>query len=49
MLLGSLVCFPNLYREIPLLQTAPGADHVVLGNEDIKVTPVTHTFQCASR
>ncbi|CAL8285950.1 unnamed protein product [Lota lota] len=36
MLLGSLVCFPNLYREIPLLQTAPGADHIVLGNEDIK-------------
>ncbi|CAL8271972.1 unnamed protein product [Merluccius merluccius] len=36
MLLGSLVCCPNLYREIPLLQTVPGADHVVVGNEDIK-------------
>ncbi|KAJ3613041.1 hypothetical protein NHX12_019297, partial [Muraenolepis orangiensis] len=36
MLLGSLVCFPNLHREIPLLQTAPGADHIVAGNEDVK-------------
>ncbi|XP_030213010.1 ral GTPase-activating protein subunit alpha-2 isoform X2 [Gadus morhua] len=32
MLLGSLVCFPNLYRGIPLLQT----EHVAVGHEDIK-------------
>ncbi|KAJ7988981.1 hypothetical protein DPEC_G00314820 [Dallia pectoralis] len=34
--LGSLVCFPNLYLQIPLLQTVPGTDDVVVGNEDIK-------------
>uniref|UniRef100_A0A6Q2YE33 Rap-GAP domain-containing protein n=1 Tax=Esox lucius TaxID=8010 RepID=A0A6Q2YE33_ESOLU len=34
--LGSLVCFPNLYAQIPLLQTVPGTDDVVVGNEDIK-------------
>ncbi|KAM4625333.1 ral GTPase-activating protein subunit alpha-2 [Polymixia lowei] len=34
--LGSLVCFPNLYLEIPLLQTVPGSDDIVVGNEDIK-------------
>ncbi|KAG7280735.1 hypothetical protein CRUP_004535 [Coryphaenoides rupestris] len=33
-LLGSLVCFPNLYREIPLL---PGATHhIAMGNQDVK-------------
>ena len=35
--LGSLVCFPNLYRQIPLLQTVPGTQDIVVGNEDIKV------------
>uniref|UniRef100_A0AAZ3STL4 Rap-GAP domain-containing protein n=1 Tax=Oncorhynchus tshawytscha TaxID=74940 RepID=A0AAZ3STL4_ONCTS len=34
--LGSLVCFPNLYLQIPLLQTVPGTDNIVIGNEDIK-------------
>ncbi|KAM9432834.1 ral GTPase-activating protein subunit alpha-2-like isoform 1-T2 [Salvelinus alpinus] len=34
--LGSLVCFPNLYLQIPLLQTVPGTDDIVVGNEDIK-------------
>ncbi|XP_070973073.1 ral GTPase-activating protein subunit alpha-2-like isoform X5 [Oncorhynchus clarkii lewisi] len=34
--LGSLVCFPNLYLQIPLLQTVPGTDNIVVGNEDIK-------------
>uniref|UniRef100_A0A8C8FMZ1 Rap-GAP domain-containing protein n=1 Tax=Oncorhynchus tshawytscha TaxID=74940 RepID=A0A8C8FMZ1_ONCTS len=34
--LGSLVCFPNLYLQIPLLQTVPGTDGIVVGNEDIK-------------
>ncbi|XP_046869757.1 ral GTPase-activating protein subunit alpha-2 isoform X1 [Hypomesus transpacificus] len=34
--LGSLVCFPNLYRQIPLLQTVPGTQDIVVGNEDIK-------------
>ncbi|KAM7376513.1 hypothetical protein PAMP_006241 [Pampus punctatissimus] len=35
-ILGSLVCFPNLYLQIPLLQTVPGSDDVVVSNEDIK-------------
>uniref|UniRef100_A0A8C7SQS6 Ral GTPase activating protein catalytic subunit alpha 2 n=1 Tax=Oncorhynchus mykiss TaxID=8022 RepID=A0A8C7SQS6_ONCMY len=26
--LGSLVCFPNLYLQIPLLQTVPGTDNI---------------------
>nr|XP_046165053.1 ral GTPase-activating protein subunit alpha-2-like isoform X3 [Oncorhynchus gorbuscha] len=34
--LGSLVCFPNIYLQIPLLQTVPGTDNIVVGNEDIK-------------
>ncbi|XP_045063440.1 ral GTPase-activating protein subunit alpha-2-like isoform X2 [Coregonus clupeaformis] len=34
--LGSLVCLPNLYLQIPLLQTVPGTDDIVVGNEDIK-------------
>ncbi|KAK6304303.1 hypothetical protein J4Q44_G00248890 [Coregonus suidteri] len=34
--LGSLVCFPNLYLQIPLLQTIPGTDDIVVRNEDIK-------------
>lgn len=36
-ILGSLVCFPNLYLQIPILQTVPGSNDVVVGNEDIKV------------
>uniref|UniRef100_A0AAQ6IFI7 Rap-GAP domain-containing protein n=1 Tax=Anabas testudineus TaxID=64144 RepID=A0AAQ6IFI7_ANATE len=35
--LGSLVCFPNLYLQIPVLQHVPGSDEIVVGNEDIKV------------
>ncbi|KAM6973279.1 ral GTPase-activating protein subunit alpha-2, partial [Aplochiton taeniatus] len=34
--LGSLVCFPNLYLQIPLLQTVPGTEDIVVGNEEIK-------------
>ncbi|KAL0969251.1 hypothetical protein UPYG_G00224490 [Umbra pygmaea] len=34
--LGSLVCFPNLYQQIPLLQTVPGTEEIVVGNEDMK-------------
>ncbi|XP_034531536.1 ral GTPase-activating protein subunit alpha-2 isoform X2 [Notolabrus celidotus] len=34
--LGSLVCFPNLYLEIPILQRVPGSDDIIVGNEDIK-------------
>ncbi|XP_008839533.1 ral GTPase-activating protein subunit alpha-2 isoform X2 [Nannospalax galili] len=34
--LGSLVCFPNTYQEIPLLQSVPGVDEVITGTEDVK-------------
>uniref|UniRef100_A0A8C9VXK2 Ral GTPase activating protein catalytic subunit alpha 2 n=1 Tax=Scleropages formosus TaxID=113540 RepID=A0A8C9VXK2_SCLFO len=34
--LGSLVCFPNLYMQMPLLQTIPGTADIIVSNEDIK-------------
>ncbi|XP_033616902.1 ral GTPase-activating protein subunit alpha-2, partial [Fukomys damarensis] len=34
--LGSLVCFPNIYREIPLLQSVPEVSEVITGTEDVK-------------
>lgn len=36
-LLGSLVCFPNTYQEIPLLQSVPEVSDVVTGAEDVKM------------
>ncbi|XP_058419307.1 ral GTPase-activating protein subunit alpha-2 isoform X6 [Diceros bicornis minor] len=35
-ILGSLVCFPNTYREIPLLQSVPDVNEVVTGAKDVK-------------
>ncbi|XP_055977699.1 ral GTPase-activating protein subunit alpha-2 [Sorex fumeus] len=35
-ILGSLVCFPNTYREVPLLQSVPEVSEVITGPEDIK-------------
>ncbi|XP_006860711.1 PREDICTED: ral GTPase-activating protein subunit alpha-2-like [Chrysochloris asiatica] len=35
-ILGSLVCFPNTYQEIPLLQSVPDVNEVVTGTEDVK-------------
>ncbi|XP_048456871.1 ral GTPase-activating protein subunit alpha-2 [Rhincodon typus] len=35
-LLGSLVCFPNLYQQMSLLQPVTGAADIITGNEDIK-------------
>ncbi|XP_060042035.1 ral GTPase-activating protein subunit alpha-2 isoform X2 [Erinaceus europaeus] len=35
-ILGSLVCFPNTYREIPLLQSVPEVNEVITGAEDVK-------------
>uniref|UniRef100_A0A7N5KFM6 Ral GTPase activating protein catalytic subunit alpha 2 n=1 Tax=Ailuropoda melanoleuca TaxID=9646 RepID=A0A7N5KFM6_AILME len=35
-ILGSLVCFPNTYREIPLLQFVPEVKEVITGSEDVK-------------
>uniref|UniRef100_A0A8D1FI26 Rap-GAP domain-containing protein n=1 Tax=Sus scrofa TaxID=9823 RepID=A0A8D1FI26_PIG len=36
-ILGSLVCFPNTYREVPLLQSLPDVTEVVTGTDDVKV------------
>lgn len=36
-ILGSLVCFPNLYLQIPILHRVPGSDDINVSNEDIKV------------
>ncbi|XP_057358659.1 ral GTPase-activating protein subunit alpha-2 isoform X1 [Manis pentadactyla] len=35
-ILGSLVCFPNTYQEIPLLQSVPEANEVITGTKDVK-------------
>ncbi|XP_022349587.1 ral GTPase-activating protein subunit alpha-2 isoform X4 [Enhydra lutris kenyoni] len=35
-ILGSLVCFPNTYQEIPLLQSVPEVREVITGTEDVK-------------
>lgn len=35
-ILGSLVCFPNVYQEIPLLQSLPEVGEVIAGTEDVK-------------
>ncbi|XP_071067689.1 ral GTPase-activating protein subunit alpha-2 isoform X4 [Dasypus novemcinctus] len=35
-ILGSLVCFPNIYQEIPLLQAVPEVNEVITGTEDVK-------------
>ncbi|XP_036912913.1 ral GTPase-activating protein subunit alpha-2 isoform X4 [Sturnira hondurensis] len=35
-ILGSLVCFPNTYQEIPLLQSVPEVSEVTTGTEDVK-------------
>ncbi|KAM7403860.1 hypothetical protein PAMA_004335 [Pampus argenteus] len=48
-ILGSLVCFPNLYLQIPLLQTVPGSDDVVVNNEDIKDYLVNILLETATK
>ncbi|MBZ3890579.1 Ral GTPase-activating protein subunit alpha-2 [Sciurus carolinensis] len=35
-ILGSLVCFPNTYQEIPLLQPVSEVNEVITGTEDVK-------------
>nr|DBA27024.1 TPA: hypothetical protein GDO54_011206 [Pyxicephalus adspersus] len=35
-ILGSLVCYPNTYRDLPLLETSAGANDIVIENKDIK-------------
>ena len=39
-ILGSLVCFPNIYQEIPLLQPMSEAGEVIAGSADVKCSLV---------
>ncbi|XP_034077888.1 ral GTPase-activating protein subunit alpha-2 isoform X4 [Gymnodraco acuticeps] len=48
-ILGSLVCFPNLYLQIPVLQRVPGSDDIIVGNEDIKDYLVNILLEMATR
>uniref|UniRef100_A0A8D0AN30 Ral GTPase activating protein catalytic subunit alpha 2 n=1 Tax=Sander lucioperca TaxID=283035 RepID=A0A8D0AN30_SANLU len=48
-ILGSLVCFPNLYLQIPILQHVPGSDDIILGNEDIKDYLVNILLETATK
>ncbi|XP_041668327.1 ral GTPase-activating protein subunit alpha-2 isoform X2 [Cheilinus undulatus] len=48
-ILGSLVCFPNLYLQIPILQRVPGSDEVIVGNEDIKDYLVNILIETATK
>ncbi|XP_038127508.1 ral GTPase-activating protein subunit alpha-2 isoform X5 [Cyprinodon tularosa] len=35
-ILGSLVCFPNLYQQIAILKSVPGSNDVSVGNDNLK-------------
>ncbi|XP_068195740.1 ral GTPase-activating protein subunit alpha-2 isoform X2 [Antennarius striatus] len=48
-ILGSLVCFPNLYIQIPVLQCVLGSDDIVVGNEDIKDYLVNILLETATK
>ncbi|KAM9340852.1 ral GTPase-activating protein subunit alpha-2 [Symphorus nematophorus] len=48
-ILGSLVCFPNLYTQIPILQRVPGSDDFVVSNEDIKDYLVNILLETATK
>ncbi|XP_076604502.1 ral GTPase-activating protein subunit alpha-2 isoform X2 [Chaetodon auriga] len=48
-ILGSLVCFPNLYHQIPVLQRVPGSDDFIVGNEDIKDYLVNILLETATK
>uniref|UniRef100_A0A8C2Z3R6 Ral GTPase activating protein catalytic subunit alpha 2 n=2 Tax=Cyclopterus lumpus TaxID=8103 RepID=A0A8C2Z3R6_CYCLU len=41
-MLGSLVCFPNLYLQIPVLQRVPGSDDITISDENIKTATKEH-------
>ncbi|XP_060939327.1 ral GTPase-activating protein subunit alpha-2 isoform X1 [Limanda limanda] len=47
--LGSLVCFPNLYLQIPVLQHVPGSEEILVGNEDIKDYLVNILLETATK
>uniref|UniRef100_A0A7N8XE12 Ral GTPase activating protein catalytic subunit alpha 2 n=1 Tax=Mastacembelus armatus TaxID=205130 RepID=A0A7N8XE12_9TELE len=48
-ILGSLVCFPNLYLQIPILQHVPGSDDTIVGKEDIKDYLVNILLETATK
>ncbi|XP_077403583.1 ral GTPase-activating protein subunit alpha-2 isoform X5 [Vanacampus margaritifer] len=48
-ILGSLVCFPNLYVHIPVLRSVAGSDDVLIGNEDIKDYLVNILLEAATK
>ncbi|XP_047200748.1 ral GTPase-activating protein subunit alpha-2 isoform X5 [Girardinichthys multiradiatus] len=48
-ILGSLVCFPNLYLHIPVLHCVPGSNNISIGNEDIKDYLVNILLEAATK
>ncbi|XP_051801757.1 ral GTPase-activating protein subunit alpha-2 isoform X5 [Acanthochromis polyacanthus] len=48
-ILGSLVCFPNLYLQIPVLKHMRGSDEINVGNEDIKDYLVNILLETATK
>ncbi|KAM4723502.1 ral GTPase-activating protein subunit alpha-2 isoform 2-T2 [Anableps anableps] len=48
-ILGSLVCFPNLYLQIPVLHCAPGSNDFSVANEDIKNYLVNILLEAATK
>lgn len=48
-ILGSLVCFPVLYLQIPVLQSIRCSDDVVVGKEDIKDCLVNILLEAATK
>uniref|UniRef100_A0A3Q2T0A7 Ral GTPase activating protein catalytic subunit alpha 2 n=1 Tax=Fundulus heteroclitus TaxID=8078 RepID=A0A3Q2T0A7_FUNHE len=48
-ILGSLVCFPNLYIQIPVLHCVPGSNDISVGNEDIKDYLVNILLEAATK
>ncbi|XP_061551378.1 ral GTPase-activating protein subunit alpha-2 isoform X7 [Phycodurus eques] len=48
-ILGSLVCFPNLYVHIPVLRSVAGSGDILVGNEDIKDYLVNILLEAATK
>uniref|UniRef100_A0A3B4ZU80 Ral GTPase activating protein catalytic alpha subunit 2 n=1 Tax=Stegastes partitus TaxID=144197 RepID=A0A3B4ZU80_9TELE len=48
-ILGSLVCFPNLYLQIPVLQHTRGSDEINVDKEDIKNYLVNILLETATK
>ncbi|XP_063774245.1 ral GTPase-activating protein subunit alpha-2 isoform X2 [Pseudophryne corroboree] len=36
-ILGSLVCFPNMYKDVPLLESSGGVNDIIIDDKDIKI------------